>query len=82
MNYRITTSDEEARRLIRAGKLEKLQQYDQLTNEMAAGRVFQVGWRGGWGWGWRSVHRLQPANHTRGCLWWYEGEVGIARPAH
>jgi hypothetical protein len=43
LNYRINTSDEEARHLIKLGKLEKLLEFDQLHREMAGGRVFQVG---------------------------------------
>lgn len=42
LNYRINMGDEDARRLIKANKLEKLLESDQLTREMAAGRVFQV----------------------------------------
>lgn len=44
LNYRINLPDEEARLLIKANKLEKLREYDQLTREMAQGRVFQ-GWK-------------------------------------
>lgn len=36
-------TDEEARRLIRVGKLDALLGADELTREMAAGRVFKVG---------------------------------------
>eukprot|EP00882_Tetradesmus_deserticola_P031413 GHRQ01035520.1.p1 GENE.GHRQ01035520.1~~GHRQ01035520.1.p1 ORF type:complete len:153 (+),score=65.91 GHRQ01035520.1:208-666(+) len=46
LNYRLHCSSEEACRLLRAGKLEALLSYDQLTKEMGAGRVFQ-GWREG-----------------------------------
>jgi hypothetical protein len=35
--------DEEARRLISAGQYERLLAADQLSREMGAGRVFQVG---------------------------------------
>uniref|UniRef100_A0A383VSK7 Rho-GAP domain-containing protein n=1 Tax=Tetradesmus obliquus TaxID=3088 RepID=A0A383VSK7_TETOB len=46
LNYRLTCSSDEARRLLRADKLEALLSYDQLTREMEAGHVFQ-GWREG-----------------------------------
>ncbi|KAI8476894.1 MAG: hypothetical protein J3K34DRAFT_516160 [Monoraphidium minutum] len=46
LNYRLPLPDEEARRLIAAGDLERLLRADQLAREMEAGRVF-VGWREG-----------------------------------
>ncbi|KAF8068242.1 Ocrl [Scenedesmus sp. PABB004] len=46
LNYRLTCSADEAGRLLRAGRLEALLRYDQLSREMEAGRVF-AGWREG-----------------------------------
>ncbi|KIZ02075.1 hypothetical protein MNEG_5880 [Monoraphidium neglectum] len=43
LNYRVAMPDEEARRLISAGQYERLLAADQLSREMGAGRVFQVG---------------------------------------
>jgi len=43
LNYRLVCGDEEARRHIKANRLEVLVHHDQLTREMAAGRVFKVG---------------------------------------
>lgn len=42
LNYRLAMPDEDARRALRAGKLEPLLAADQLSREMAAGKVFQV----------------------------------------
>ncbi len=39
----LTQPDEDVRRLIKAGRLERLLEGDQLRREMAAGRAFKVG---------------------------------------
>lgn len=46
LNYRLTCSDEEARKYLRSGRLDTLLAFDELSQEMQARRVFQ-GWQEG-----------------------------------
>lgn len=46
LNYRLTCSDEEARKYLRTGRLDNLLLFDELSQEMQAKRVFQ-GWHEG-----------------------------------
>ncbi|KOM32484.1 hypothetical protein LR48_Vigan01g204000 [Vigna angularis] len=46
LNYRINTLDEEVRKLVALRKWDELMNYDQLTNELRSGHVFD-GWKEG-----------------------------------